>query len=157
MRIHFGIKRHIKVHHVTDTHHINTTRCNVSSHQNINAATFQLGNGALTQLLTHITINRRCTVATGFEFIGNINRVGLGPHENNNAVEIFHFKHTRERIELIGTANRPIHLLNGGHRSGFSFNLNNLRIAQIRIGNFSNGRRHRGRKQSHLTLAGGML
>ena len=146
------VVRNIKIDNMADALNIQTASRHICSHYHIHLAFLKAVNGALTQCLTEVAIQRRSRETSSFQALGNIHRRGLGAHKNNHAIKAFNFQHTGQGIHLLMTFYRHILLFNALNGFGFTFNANALSITQILLGNTANLIRHGGRKQCTLTF-----
>ncbi len=152
MHVAFGVVRDVVVQHVADALHVQATGGHVGSHQDVQLAFLQHGDGALTLGLLHVAVDGGSGQATGLQLAGQFLGAGLGAGEDDHRVERLDFQDAGQRVQLVHAAHPPVTLADVGRGGGLGLDGDFDRILQVGLGDATDLRRHGGREQGHLAL-----
>ncbi len=147
----------VEVHDVADALHVQATGGHVGGDDDVQGTALELLHGAGADRLVHVTVQGRGGKTPRIELVGQFHRAGLGAHEDDHTVEVFHFENTGQGIQLVGALHQPVELLDFrivAHRAG---DADFLRIFQVLLGHRPDRFGHGGGEQRHLPVARGLL
>src|SRR3546814_7256813 len=91
-----------------------------SSDLDVDLAVLELGDHALARLLLHVAVQRGGVEAACRQLVGQLDRLGLGAHEDQHAVEGFRLEDAGQRVELVHAGDQPVALADIGRGRGRS-------------------------------------
>ena len=131
---------------------VETTCCNVGSHEDVQAAILELVNGALTLLLGDIAVDGSSVVASVAKRICNLFGLVLRTAEDDDCVILDDLENAGERIHLLTVRGQKVTLGDVVVRTTLGFNSNLSRIVEVLLGQAANRVRHGCREQRDLLL-----
>ena len=152
--VHVGlaVERHVVVDHQADALHIETPRCNVGGHKDVDRSTAQPLHGAFPLVLGNVAIEHRHLMATGLKGFGHGQGDRLGAGKDDHTLTTTGIENPLQGLELVRHRHRdrtltdPLAFLILGADRDLS------RILEITLGQATDLRGHRRGEQHHLTL-----
>ena len=140
-----------------DALNVQTACSHVSCHEDVDAAVAQGVNGALTQLLGDVTVNRCCRETACLQLVGNFLGFLLGAHEDDNAVVVFDLEHAGHCIQLVGVHDLHIALGDICAGGGLSLDANLAGVVQVLLSDLADRVGHGCGEECNLLAVGGAL
>ena len=157
VHIGLGVVRNVIVDHVGDALDVQTTGHDIGRHQNVQLTLLELVNGAFTQLLRDITVQRFTGMAACRQLAGQLFGCRLGTHECQQRIIRLDFQQTGHGVQLVQAGNQPVTLAYGGRRAGLGGNFHFHRLLQVTVRHTTDHIRHGGREQGDLTIVRALL
>ena len=151
------IKGDVVVDHQADAFHIKAAGGHIGGHQHIHPAIAEALDRALPKVLGHVSVEHRHLVAVLFERFGHREGDRLGAGEDDRAFAALGLQHPLERFELLGRIDHQEPLTDAAPVGGLGADGDLGGIPQVLLGDAADLRRHRGREEHHLALAGELL
>src|SRR3546814_7577078 len=79
---------------------VDAARSDVGGDDDVDLAVLELGDHALARLLLHVAVQRGGVEAACRQLVGQLDRLGLGAHEDQHAVEGFSLEEDRKSTRL---------------------------------------------------------
>src|SRR5581483_12138096 len=129
--VRLGVVRDVVVEHVRNTVHIQPAGGDVGGDQDVDAAVFERGNGALPLGLRYVAIDRCGGKPSGAELFGDLLGGLLGADEHDHRLERLDLEHAGQRVHLAGTGDLKVTLRNVLRRRGFRLDGDFDRVVQV--------------------------
>ena len=127
----------------------------VGCHEDVNAAVTQGVNGALTQLLGDVTVNRCCRETARLQLVGNFLGFLLGAHEDDDAVVVFDLEHAGHCVQLVGVHDLHVALGDVCAGGGLSLDTNLGGVVQVLLSDLADRVGHGCGEERNLLAVGG--
>src|SRR6478735_6041828 len=152
-----GVMRDVVVDDVADPLDVKATGGDVGGHQDVDPAFLQRVNGALALLLRDVAVDGGSLESAGLQLVSQVLGGHLGPHESDDAVEVFHLKDAGQRVQLLRAHDLEVALPGVGAGGGLGLDLDLSRIVEVLLGHPADLARHGGREQRHLAVLRSLL
>ena len=138
-----------------DTLNVQATRSHVGCHEDVDAAVTQGVDGALTQLLGDITVNRCCRETACLQLVGNLLGLLLGANEDDDAVVVLHLEHAGHCVQLVGVHDLHVALGDVCAGGGLSLDADLDGVVQVLLSDLADRVGHGCGEERNLLAVGG--
>jgi len=156
MDVGLGVAGDVEVDDVADARHVDTSGRDVGCDQNVETAGSEAADGSLASQLVHVAVECVAGVPARFDAFGQFDGRGLGPHEDQHAVEVRRLEQPRQGVELGVTVDQASMLLGVLDGCRLGLDPDSARAFKVGLGNFPDRCRHGCREQRGLMLVRGV-
>ena len=150
-----GVVGDVVVNNQGDALNVQAACRHVGCHEDVDATVTQGVNGALTQLLGDVTVNRCCRETACLQLVGDFLGFLLGAHEDNDAVIVFDLEHAGHCVQLVGVHDLHVALSNVCAGGGLSLDANLAGVVQVLLSDLADRVGHGCGEERDLLGVGG--